>query len=559
MRYNTRIEIIATLNHRHSSIDIASQLESIPFMSTVDFDTIFLNQSKAPGRFRITSSGLGWKPSSQVPTKGKTDPFLLPSGDILSVSWSRGYRGWELRVYTRNDKVIMLDGFEQQDFQQLKNEIQRTFNVNLEHKEHSLRGWNWGKTQLTRAELVFNVNNRPAWEIPYSEISNSNLTGRHEISMELNPKTVDENHYETLGDELVEVRLYVPGQIDKDEDSTEGQDTTEEAKSKSQLFYEQLKDKADFDTTSEAIVSFEDILFLTPRGRFEISMYANNLRLRGQSYDYKIQNKNVLRIFSLPRLDDRHHLVILQVDPPLRQGQTRYPFLVMQFDRNEELEVELNLSDEEYKSKYEGKLNRSYGTDSTYKILSHCLRGLTERRVITPGSFQSQHMQPGVNCSLKASEGQIYLLDKCLFFATKPCVYLPYSGIISVVTSRGTGQSTSRTFDIEVQFSGGSHTFANINKDEQKPIEDFLKGQGVRVKNEKPAEFLGNALVDDDDDSDDGDIAMGSAGEDDESVDEDFNAGSDSDVAEEYDSNAGSEDEDSDASSGEPEKKKPKH
>jgi hypothetical protein len=35
----------------------------------------------------------------------------------------------------------------------------------------------------------------------------------------------------------------------------------------------------------------------------------------------------------------------LGLDPPLRQGQTRYPFLVMQLKLDEEISLELNMTE----------------------------------------------------------------------------------------------------------------------------------------------------------------------------------------------------------------------
>jgi structure-specific recognition protein 1 len=84
----------------------------------------------------------------------------------------------------------------------------------------------------------------------------------------------------------------------------------------------------------------------TPRGRYDIDMYDTFLRLRGKTYDYKISYDQVVRLFLLPKPDDAHVLFVVGVDPPLRQGQTRYGFLVVQFTREEDMEVELNI--EEY-------------------------------------------------------------------------------------------------------------------------------------------------------------------------------------------------------------------
>lgn len=86
--------------------------------------------------------------------------------------------------------------------------------------------------------------------------------------------------------------------------------------------------------------------------------------------------------------------------------------------------------------------------------------------------------------------------------------------------------------------------FSNINREEQKPLEEFFKLKGLRVKNEMDEDssaLLAAALRDPDMASSDEEVVAaradrGSADEDDESVDEDFKTDSESDVAEEYDS-----------------------
>ncbi|CAK7896679.1 FACT complex subunit Pob3p [[Candida] anglica] len=526
-------------------------------MVNIDFEKIYLNQSKSPGRMRIADSGLGWKASVQSTATPNTNaPFLLPSEELLNSQWSRGSRGYELRVQTKNQGVVILDGFDVEDFTKLKQELQRNFQLTLEHKEHSLRGWNWGKTDLARNELVFQVNNKPNFEIPYAEISNSNLTGKNEVALEFN---LDGGHNKA-GDEMVEMRFYIPGTVEnesekkkdpvKDENGETVEDTEEQINAAT-VFYEQLKDKADIgQVAGEAIVSFSDVLFLTPRGRYDIDMYPSSLRLRGKTYDYKIQYKQIERIFSLPKPDDTHHLIILQIDPPLRQGQTRYPFLVLQFAKEEEIELELNVSEQEYNEKYQERLKKSYDAQ-THLVMSHCFKGLTERRLIVPGSFQSRFGQPGLSCSLKASEGYLFPLDRCFLFVTKPTVYIPFSEISSITMSRtgAAGVSASRTFDLEISLRGSNqgHTFGSIDREEQQSIENFCLEKGLRVKNEEKlakammAKAINDANADDDDD--DADVDMGSAGED-ESADDDFNSGSESDVAEEFDSDASASDSD---------------
>lgn len=156
----------------------------------------------------------------------------------------------------------------------------------------------------------------------------------------------------------------------------------------------------------------------------------------------------------------------------------------------------------------------------------------------------SRHrQQQAIKCSIKASEGFLYLLEKAFMFVPKPATYISYEQTQSVTFSRVSGAvSALSTFDITVQNKGaGSNQFSNINRDDLKALEQFFKLKGLRVKNEidEDEKLLKQALRAQELDSDD-EVApaadRGSADEDEESVDEDFQTESESDVAEEYDS-----------------------
>lgn len=131
-------------------------------------------------------------------------------------------------------------------------------------------------------------------------------------------------------------------------------------------------------------------------------------------------------------------------------------------------------------------------------------------------------------------------------FVPKPATYIAYEQTQSITFSRvGGAVSTLSTFDITVVMKNGagSSQFSNINREDLKALEAFFKLKGLRVKNEidEDANMLAAALREQDmDESDDevvaGNADRGSADEDEESVDEDFQADSESDLAEEYDS-----------------------
>lgn len=182
----------------------------------------------------------------------------------------------------------------------------------------------------------------------------------------------------------------------------------------------------------------------------------------------------------------------------------------------------------------------------------------------------------GIKCSIKASEGFLYCLEKAFMFVPKPATYISYEQVHSITFSRvGGAVSASRTFDITIimKNAAGESQFSNINREEQKPLEEFFKLKNLRVKNEMDEDnsaLLAAALRDPDMASSDEEVVAaradrGSADEDSESADEDFQADSESDVAEEFDSahdsSGASGDEGNGSGSGEDErpKKKSKH
>ncbi|KAK7202407.1 hypothetical protein BZA70DRAFT_103231 [Myxozyma melibiosi] len=549
------------------------------------FDNIYFDQSARPGRLRFANSGLGWKSSSK---SGTTAPFLLPHSEFVSANWSRAAKGYECRILTKDRGVVQFDGFDLDDFDKLKNTIKHHFDVVLETRPHSIKGWNWGKAEFERSELVFSVSDRPAFEVPFAQVTNSNLVGKSEVALELGAEhEVALRGPSGVRDELVEMRFYIPGTVrakneDEDEEDEKSDESEAEELNAATVFYETLKERADIgQVAGETIVSFSDIMFLTPRGRYDIDMYPGYMRLRGKTYDYKIQYTTIQRLFLLPKPDDLHNVLVIQLDPPLRQGQTRYPFLVVQFLKEEEIEVELNLEDEEFEEKYADKLKKRYD-QAAHEVVGQVFRGLSGRKITVPGSFVSVHGQAGVKCSLKASEGYLYLLEKSFLFIPKPTVFMAHEEVSFVTLSRvGGSVSSSRTFDVTVQMKNGtSYQFSSINREEQNAVEQHLKARNIKIKNDlnEDQSFLKTVIGAE---SDDSEVEMaargdrGSASEDEESVDEDFKASEseeDSDVAEEYDENPASsgdeeeeeeeeedeEEEDDDGDEEEPVKKKAK-
>ncbi|KAJ1862941.1 FACT complex subunit [Coemansia sp. RSA 2703] len=543
---------------------------------------------KSVGQVRMGASGIGWKAAEgeAEALQGVSIPgLILPSGmlalqhdDLRRIQWQRVARGYGLRVYTKSGVLHKLDGFTADDFETLRDGIKRLFHgLTLEVRDISLKGWNWGKTDFEGTNMTFRVDNRPMFDLPMGYVSNTNLANKNEVSVEFQPPRGKNLKRKAAGvDELVEIRFYVPGTTtttsskgaagaNEDEDEAgsdggeKGADGEEEEVSAASVFHDTIKERADLGQVSgDSIVQFPEILCLTPRGRYHIDMFSHFLRLRGKTYDYKIPYENIQRLFLVSKPDELHMMFLVGLNPPIRQGQTRYSYLVLQFVRDEEMAIDLNLHAEEAANRFEGRL-RSHYDEPLYRIVANVFKGVTDKRLIEGGSFQGYHGSQGLKASLKASEGTLYPLDKGFLFAPKPPLYIPHSDIVSVVFSRVDSSSSNkmRTFDLKINVHGQQDfQFVSINREEHTNLEDYMTQNGIKMLSElnesTSVSYKGMDMDSDGEGNRRGARASAGAGnamdigddDDEESEDEDFVAGSESDVPEEYDENYESPDDD---------------
>lgn len=172
---------------------------------------------------------------------------------------------------------------------------------------------------FTGQDLAFLVSNKTAFELPLQKVANSNIAGRTEVSLEF--ATSSQRPPKGAGDELVEIRFFVPGTRTKDAASDAGSQAGDEEKedlavegdetSAAQVFHDAIKEKAELgEVSGNMIINFEEVLVLTPRGRYDVDMFPDFLRLRGKTYDYKITYDGIQKLFLLPK-DDQHVLFIV--------------------------------------------------------------------------------------------------------------------------------------------------------------------------------------------------------------------------------------------------------
>ena len=472
----------------------------------------------------------------------------IQSNDIDSVGWQRLADQFGLRIMTKKGDLYRFGGFDDNEEEKLRKFFKKNYDLELNQIDLCLKGWNWGTANFDGSVLSFDIKgSRKAFEVPLHNVTHC-TTAKNEVTLEFGTN-------DDAAISLMEMRFHIP--------TVDGVDPV-------QAFMEQVLAKANvIQATGDAIATFKELQCLTPRGRYDIKIFPSFIQLHGKTFDYKIPLSTVLRLFQLPHKDGRQVFFVVSLDPPIRQGQTRYHFLILLFNKEDETLVEIGLSEKEIEDKYDGKLQKEM-SGPTIDVLAKLMRILVQRKITIPDtSFCSPKDIPVITASYRASSGFLYPLDRGFIYVHKPPIHIRFEEIASINFARSGGSTRSFDFEVETK-SGFVHTFSSIEKEEYSKLFDFVSNKKLRVKNRGTETVETKQVEDDFDDSDLDDepdaylhrvkqegrdrVADGDSDESDESFNPD-KVESD-DVAEEFDSDASASSSEEDSDEGEKKKKK---
>ena len=332
----------------------------------------------------------------------------------------------------------------------------------------SAKGWSWGEYQMADTSIQFNVDKKPCFNISFKDIANCSVPGKNEIAFEFQQNETTED------DILCEMRVHLP-------DAESCDNLTKE-----------VSERSDFRASSaDALVTLYDLPMIVPRGKYSLDMFHSFMRLHGKTHNYKILYKNVTKAFLLPKPDGIHIAMVIGLDTPIRQGNTVYPFVVMQFSKEAQESVTINMPPEEIKEKYGDELSETIEGKS-FDVMSKLLKAMVKTMIIIPGNFKSKTEASAIKCSVKANEGHLYPLQKSFIFISKPVIYIKYEEIRYIEFARISEESisTNRSFDLNICTRSGNFQFTGVDREEYQIILDFLQKKKINVRNveEEPKE-----------------------------------------------------------------------
>lgn len=369
-------------------------------------------------------------------------------------------------------------------------------------------GANWGKLGVDNYRILFeDREGNTIFDLPISTISQAVAQGKGDIAVEF-PQDDDVKSNMAQLESLCEVRFWAPndereeeleqlrqqkldqksvkmeGADEEKKDGAEGEEGEEEGEEEveeetaAQLIVRDIMSHVGGDDRAvQPIVHFE-VMFQSPRGKYNIDMYANYLKLHSKTFQYKIQYKFIQKMFLFACPPAKQWFFVIGLNPPVRQGRTAYPYLLVAFSHDfekkdgedAESKVErynLNIDEKTCAEKYHNIIEPQMGGHE-YDVVTRCFKALTEKKVMTPGNgfMSAANKGPMVRCNYKANDGWLYIMEKSFFYVKKPLYHIRHGDIVEIGFERISNSSSgSKSFDLRIvtnEEKNNEYTFAGI-------------------------------------------------------------------------------------------------
>lgn len=404
--------------------------------------------------------------------------YALKKTDVKSIDWYPTGKVYQVKL-NRTEKGaagVRLTGFSMEHETSLKKWAEKSLGVPFKSSRACIEGGNWCDLTLKSSEMLARSEDRKSmmFSIDYRQFAQSIIQGKNELAFEFKAPSRVKPTAETL----VEMRVHIPDDTEPPENPDEPPEAPYE------LFNRILTKKAKLGRSAgEIIASFKDVTLKVPRGKYDLDFFEDVFRLHGKTYNYKIKFTQIKRLF-LFTLPTNAIAFLVALQPPIRQGQTTYSYLIMNFPDQEIVEARINATEEDMKSKYISKngqqLLKAEMEGKTYDIVSRVFLALAKCKIITTKDYLSHYKEKCVKCSFGAETGLLYPLQKSFFFIFKPPTYIKHSEVQYVEFGRADGGGSGRLFDIHLHIKRGKSkkiSFTNIAMHEFENIFEYCRSK----------------------------------------------------------------------------------
>ncbi|GMH43683.1 hypothetical protein BSKO_11605 [Bryopsis sp. KO-2023] len=436
---------------------------------------------ESSGYLRFSEKGVSWRNSI-----GGKKSLEIKKDDVAGFVWTRITKGCQLGVRQNNGERINFLGFRDADLDTIRASTSALGQA-LDERKMSLTGRNWGGLDIDGKTVTFNVGDDALFDVPLPEVTSANQS-KDEVMLEFQ---TDDTTGNVRQDALVGISFHIP-----EENEEFASEAAEGGEVPAKRFLDMILRHTDADvgSSADAVASFDEVALLVPRGRFEVQMHLNILKLLGQTQEYKIKYSSISRLFILPRPNPPQMLVVISLDHPIRKGQTSYSHILCQFPSEEDFSLTMDISEELLAAKNEK--NGGYLAPEmkglAHEVFAKCLKGLSGAKVTKAANFKSHAGDHCIRCSYKAYEGYLYPLERAFFFIQKPPILIYHEDIDCVEFLRqgmGVVSGSAKTFDLQIRTKNTiEQQFRGIQRTEWPKLFEFITAKHIRVDNLRSAQ-----------------------------------------------------------------------
>ena len=112
-------------------------------------------------------------------------------------------------------------------------------------------------------------------------------------------------------------------------------------------------------------------------------MTSTYIHMQGAQYAYKIKYDDINSLFLLPKMDGGRMAFVISLEKPIRQGNQKYQNLVLETHKLDHT-LQVNLTQEEIDSKYEGQLSPQM-TMPMSSLIAKVFKVLSQKKVFNFG------------------------------------------------------------------------------------------------------------------------------------------------------------------------------
>ncbi|ELQ76206.1 Nucleosome-binding factor SPN, POB3 subunit [Trachipleistophora hominis] len=367
----------------------------------------------------------------------------IKKDDIHRIELYRGTRLYNMRITTKT-KIFNINNILEEKIEEIKKVCGHWYSINVYVKPLEIVDTTKGKVTFSEDYLEYRTD-KLIFDVPLKDVvSVCSVKNEAVLGFDCDKEF----------DGVIEMRLSVP-----DEN-----------------FVKNLRERSEIGQV-KSIITFETLNNVSPRGKSDYIFSENYIRILGRTYEHKVLYSSIKKIIVLEQ--EKVVNIIINVDPSIKQGQTRYNFINLLFEKGIDEDFELEL-DSDLRSKYPS-LEEKYNGE-LYETFIKIIELFTKQRVQVSECFKTRTNQIFLSCALRALEGFLFPISDAVIFLPK-VIYMPHREIRLVEFYRvDVSVMTSKSFDMKIITYDSSYLFSSIDKDEFGALEKYFGDCNVEIR-----------------------------------------------------------------------------